>query len=504
MTCRTFIARRRRRASPGPARSSACRRGSSRAPLPRGAAVGLTRQGVGAVHGHPRSLARAASSRPHWSGDLGSGTGPTLRHMCGIAGLLIHGADPRGAGRGIDALLGPIAHRGPDGEGTWVDDAAGVSLGHRRLAIIDLTPTGAQPMVSSDGRWVITFNGEVYAYRELRAALQAGGARFRGTSDTEVLLEAISRWGVERTLEQVNGMYALGIWDTHLRELWLARDPVGEKPLYVWEGPERLAFASEIGALRAADGFSADIDRDAVATYLQLGYVPAPMSIYRSVTKLRAGEWRRYRGRTFTSGSTVPVVDAPTLDPDHLLDVLADAVAIRTVADVPVGVFLSGGIDSTIIAALAARAGPTHTFTAVFDTSSHDESAHAARVADAIGTTHTPLPISAADGLATARRLPAIYGEPFGDPSAIPTHLIAAEARRSVGVALTGDGGDELFGGYNRLVAGARLDQLRGRVPSPIRRAVGATAGRLEPLTIDRWGGRAQSRPRSPDCSQPR
>jgi asparagine synthase (glutamine-hydrolysing) len=420
-----------------------------------------------------------------------------------MAGMLLHGrARPHDPDRSVEQMLDALSHRGPDGHGCWQDGAAGIVLGHRRLAIIDLSPAGRQPMVSHDGRWVIAFNGEIYGHRELRRGLEGLGSTFVGTSDTEVLVEAVARWGVRETLDQVNGMYALALWDVRRRELWLARDPVGEKPLYVWDAPDRVVFASELGALRGADGFVAEIEPDAVATYLQLGYVPAPLSIYRGVTKLKPGEWRRYRGGSCTSGRTDPRSDEPSLDPDHLFEVLADAVAIRTIADVPVGVFLSGGIDSTLVAALAARAGTTHTFTATFGRSSHDESVNAEQVARALGTVHTPLPVAAADGLEVARRLPAIYGEPFGDPSAIPTHLVAAEARRSVGVALTGDGGDELFGGYNRLVQGARLDRLRRRVPAAMRGPLAWVAGRFDPASVDRWGRRlshAAGRPPIPN-----
>lgn len=419
--------------------------------------------------------------------------------MCGIAGGFFIG------GPVVGRMLNAIDHRGPDGDGVWADDATGVALGHRRLAIVDLSATGAQPMVSRDGRWVITFNGEVYGYRDLRQRLAALGCSFVGSSDTEVLLEAIARWGVEKALEQVNGMYALGVWDTQERELWLARDPIGEKPLYVWDAPDRVAFASELGALRSVDGFAADIDPDAVATYLQLGYVPAPMSIYAGVSKLEAGEWRRYRGTSYVRGTTVSSVADPALGVDDLLEVLADAVAIRTVADVPVGVFLSGGIDSTIIAALAARAGTTHTFTATFGQASHDESVHAQRVAEALGTVHTALPVAAAEGLEVARRIPAIYGEPFGDPSAIPTHLIAAEAKGSVGVALTGDGGDELFGGYNRLVQGIRLDRTRKRLPVGLSGPTSSMIRGLDPARIERWaarGFRVLGRPPIPNLGE--
>jgi asparagine synthase (glutamine-hydrolysing) len=421
--------------------------------------------------------------------------------MCGIAGLLV--GDRTSAGELTDELarmLPPLAHRGPDGEGTWTDDEAGIGLGHRRLAIVDLSPSGAQPMVSADGRWVISFNGEVYGYRELRARIERRGARFRGSSDTEVLLELVALDGVEAALDQLNAMYGLALWDRRDRELWLARDPVGEKPLYVREGPDRMAFASEIGAVRAVSGFRGAIDPAALNAYLLLGYVPAPLTIDDGVTKLEAGEWRCYgRDGTVRTGRTdAATLESVELGDDALFAAITDAVAIRTVADVPVGVFLSGGIDSTLVAALAARSGTTRTFTAAFDEHSHDESEHAAAVARAIGTDHTELLVDVADGIATARAIPRIYGEPFGDPSAIPTHLIARAARASVTVALTGDGGDELFGGYNRLVAGARLDRLRHRLPAPLRLRLARAAWSFSPATIDRWTGRAATMTRRP------
>lgn len=421
--------------------------------------------------------------------------------MCGIAGLLVrHQTSAGELTAELARTLPPLAHRGPDGEGSWTDDEAGIGLGHRRLAIVDLSPTGAQPMVSADGRWVISFNGEVYGYRELRARLEGRGARFRGSSDTEVLLELVALDGVEAALGQLNAMYGLALWDRRDRELWLARDPVGEKPLYVWEGPDRVVFASEIGAVRAASGFRPAIDPAALNAYLLLGYVPAPLTIENSVTKLEAGEWRRYGGDgTVRVGRTDrAIVGSVEVGDDALFATIADAVAIRTVADVPVGVFLSGGVDSTLVAALAARSGTTRTFTAAFDERSHDESVHAAAVARAIGTDHTELLVDVADGIATAKAIPRLYGEPFGDPSAIPTHLIARAARASVTVALTGDGGDELFGGYNRLVAGARLDRLRRRLPAPLRLRLARAAAALAPAAIDRWAARASTVKRRP------
>lgn len=415
--------------------------------------------------------------------------------MCGVAGILGR-ADPIDARVAVvEAMLARLTHRGPDGAGTWSDDRAGLTLGHRRLAVVDLTDAASQPMASADGRWVLSFNGELYGFRALRDELVRSGCQLRSSGDTEVLVELIARHGVVAALARLNAMYAVSVWDRERQELWLARDPIGEKPLHVARTGRSLTWASELGALTAVDGFDDEIAHDALATYLQLGYVPAPMTIYVGAEKLRPGEWRRYdRNGTLVSGGTTrpaTTTGSGALDDDELVALLADAVAIRTVADVPVGVFLSGGIDSTIVAALAARHAPTTTFTAAFTATSHDESDHARAVATAIGAEHVQLEVSAADALDLAHRLPALYGEPFGDPSAIPTHLIAAAARSRVTVALTGDGGDELFGGYNRLVAGMRLERLRRALPPRARSVLGAALTGVPTAALTRVGGPA-------------
>ena len=414
--------------------------------------------------------------------------------MCGIAGVLAATTPARREAE-IALALDTLRHRGPDGEGIWSDQSSSITLGHRRLAIVDLTDAAAQPMASANGRWMATFNGEIYGFRSLRQALLANGRRLRSTGDTEVLVELLAELGPELALAQLNGVYAIAAWDTHRQELWLARDAGGEKPLYVGRGAGGLAWASELGALALLRGFDDTISHDALATYLQLGYIPAPLTIYEGAEKLKPGEWRRYdRGGTMVqAGVTTPVVASAGLDLDDeaLIDLLRDAVAIRTVADVPVGVFLSGGIDSTIVAALAAQHGPTTTFTATFAGTTHDESNHARAVARAIGSQHVELEVSHRDALDFAARLPALYGEPFGDPSAIPTHLLARAARDQVTVALTGDGGDELFGGYNRLVVGAQLERVRAALPSSLRSLVGTVVGGLPLAALDRLGGAA-------------
>jgi asparagine synthase (glutamine-hydrolysing) len=375
-----------------------------------------------------------------------------------------------------------VAHRGPDGEGSFVDEHAGIALGHRRLAIVDLSEAGAQPMTSRDGRWVVTFNGEVYDHRQLRRELESTGSRFRGHSDTEVLLEAIATRGLLEALSSVNAMFALGAWDRHRGELHLARDPMGEKPLYVALTADGVAFASELLALQSTPGIDVGIDHEAVARYLSLGYVPAPATILRGVRKLRAGELQTHRS---SGGSTTRWLRAepPERDDARSTDavleelelLLDDAVALRLQADVPVGVFLSGGVDSTLVASSAVRsATDVRTFTIGFPGTDNDEADRAAAVASHLGTDHTTMTVSPADALALVGRLPTMYGEPFADPSAIPTHLLATLARSDVTVGLSGDGGDESFAGYNRLAIGARTWPRIAQLPRPVRRSLAA------------------------------
>ena len=407
--------------------------------------------------------------------------------MCGIAGILESPphASAEELGARVDAMAASLARRGPDGSGTWTDAEAGIAFGHRRLAILDLSAAGAQPMVSRSGRWVVTYNGELYNAPEIAVELESAGVRFRGHSDTEVLVEAVDAWGLLRALRRTNGMFALALWDRAERGLHLARDRFGEKPLYYAHAGPRFLFGSELKALRAHPGFSPEIDRDSLTAYLRFGYVPAPGSIYRDVCKLPPGTVLSVKvGRSGDPDAPVPYWRLPELGTekssapaDELLDrahdLLLDAVRARMRSDVPLGAFLSGGIDSSTVVALmqATSVRPVRTFTIGSRASTHDEASAARAVADHLGTEHTELIATSGDTLAVIERLPEIYDEPFADPSQIPTRLVAELARQQVTVSLSGDAGDELFGGYNRYRWVPRLARRLRVVPGPVRRA---------------------------------
>jgi len=414
--------------------------------------------------------------------------------MCGFAGFLTGSALAADAARvQATAMADAIRHRGPDDAGVWVDAPAGLALSHRRLAIVDLSAAGHQPMASASGRWVIAFNGEIYNHLSLRAELSAAAPAWRGHSDTETLLAAFEHWGVHDTLRRCVGMFALALWDRHTRTLALARDRLGEKPLYCgwvggWVGG-RLAFGSELKALRALPGFANPVSRPALALMLRLGYVPAPLSIFEGLYKLPPGTWLSVKpGQTglpapqrywqladaVATGRAQPVADDATavrLLEEHL----QEAVRLQSLADVPLGAFLSGGVDSSTIVALmqAQSSRPVQTYTVGFEEAGFDESAYAAAVAAHIGTQHTTLRVTAAETRDVIPLLPAMYDEPFGDSSQIPTHLICVAARRAVTVALSGDAGDELFGGYNRYFWGPRVWSRLAWLPWPLRRAMG-------------------------------
>lgn len=417
--------------------------------------------------------------------------------MCGIAGgwglrgfAALRSALPR--------MTAAIAHRGPDAEGFWSDAEAGLALGHRRLSILDLSDSGAQPMVSASGRWVVVFNGEIYNHAALRHTLEACGRApaWRGHSDTETLLAAIDAWGCVEAIQRCAGMFAIGLWDRRNRELWLLRDRVGEKPLYygLWNGT--LVFASELRALREAPGFSGDVDRDALALMLRYNALPAPYSIHSGISKLPAGSWLRVRERDLRdgrlpqpeafwsvaeaarSGAASPFQGSSGEAVDALEGVLGDAVGLQMVADVPLGAFLSGGIDSsTIVALMQARSRrPVKTFTIGFDEPGFDEAGHARDVARHLGTEHTELYVRPEDALAVIPRLPEIYDEPFADSSQIPTFLVSRLAREHVTVSLSGDGGDELFLGYPRYLEASERKQRLERWPMAMRQVAGRAA----------------------------
>ncbi|MGH2453072.1 MAG: asparagine synthase (glutamine-hydrolyzing) [bacterium] len=408
--------------------------------------------------------------------------------MCGIAGWVTNQTWAADSQRALERMTRALAHRGPDDEGFWLDEGAGVALGHRRLSIIDLSPEGRQPMVSASGRYVIIFNGEVYNFMHLRRQLEEAGDRFRSRSDTEVMLAAVSRWGVEDAVRAFNGMFALALWDRQERVLHLVRDRVGKKPLYYgWTGGYFL-FGSELKALRQHPAFRGTVDRRALALYLRYGHVPAPATIYQGVAKLPPGTILTLSlrdpahppaPRPYWSMSAVverglrdPFVGSELEAVQALEDLLRDAVGLRMVADVPLGAFLSGGIDSpTVVALMQAQSPqPVRTFSIGFHEAGYDEASGARALARHLGTDHTELYVTPREALDVIPSLPGIYDEPFGDSSQIPTCLVSRLARRHVTVSLTGDGGDEFFGGYDRYAATEALWHTTRHWPAVVRR----------------------------------
>lgn len=421
--------------------------------------------------------------------------------MCGIAGILGARASDE---RLLAAMARAIGHRGPDDEGLWFDREAGIGFAHRRLAIVDLSPHGHQPMASADGRWMLCFNGEIYNHPAIRAELDAVGhtppGGWRGHSDTETLVEAIAAWGVRGTLDRSAGMFAFGLWDRRERELILARDRFGEKPLYYGRCGGDLVFASELKALRLHPEFDPEIDRDALAAFAALTYIPAPRSIYRTVRKLEPGCIMTIAADGSESSepywSYRDVVLAGLVDPiDNEDDALAaidgalrEAIAGQSVADVPVGAFLSGGIDSSMVVALyqAVSGRPVQTYTIGFAEAEFDEAADARRVASHLGTEHHEHRVGVEEARAVIPLLPAMYDEPFADSSQIPTFLVSKFARADVTVAITGDGGDELFAGYNRHRLAPALWSRLSLVPRPLRSAGAKAAGMVPEMAWNR------------------
>ncbi len=439
--------------------------------------------------------------------------------MCGIAGLIARGMPVTPAL--IAGMTAPMARRGPDHAGHWIAPDGAIGFGHRRLAIIDLSPAGEQPMHSACGRYTITYNGEIYNFAELARALEATGAApaWRGHSDTEVLLAGVRAWGLAETLERASGMFALALWDAQTRVLHLARDRFGEKPLYYGWTAAGFAFASSLAPLRGLPGFANGICQQALAGLMARAYVPAPLSIFQRLYKLPPGtllslplaataqpldaaphegtgatgltlsRWFDY-GAQVLAGAGDPIDDAGEALA-ALEAALGGAVARQLVADVPVGTFLSGGIDSSLITALAQRAAtrPVKSFTIGFDEAGFDEAAYAKRVAAHLGTDHTELYLGASDALDLVPSLPAFYDEPFADSSQLPTHLVARLARGAVTVALSGDAGDELFGGYNRHQQIPRLWRRIAALPPSLRRTMLGAAGALPPGLWDGLAG---------------
>lgn len=435
--------------------------------------------------------------------------------MCGIAGFITT-ALPREADAlraQARAMTDAIIHRGPDDGDVWIDATVGVAVAHRRLSILDLSPAGAQPMVSDDGRYVIVFNGEIYNHLDLRKQLRKQA--WRGHSDTETLLAACQTWGVEETLKQMVGMFALALWDSQDQSLILARDRLGEKPLYYgWQGGSFL-FGSELKSLVAHPAWQGVVDRDALALFMRYAYVPLPFSIWKGIVKLPPGSLL-----TLPFDNPVAVLPAPTFywkardaasisirtDLDEQtatseLDLLLrQTIAGQMVADVPLGAFLSGGVDSSTVVALmqAQSARPVRTFTIGFTEGDYNEAKHAKVVAAHLGTEHAELYVSPANARAVIPNLSEMYDEPFGDSSQIPTHLIAAMARRHVTVCLSGDGGDELFSGYNRYFWGRSIWQQVGPLPRSFRSLLGQAIRTVSPQAWDRIGRILPSRIRQP------
>jgi asparagine synthase (glutamine-hydrolysing) len=443
--------------------------------------------------------------------------------MCGIAGFVMTPGTPKevlvtGATRMADCLRS----RGPDDAGVWTDETNGVAFGHRRLSVIDLSSFGHQPMESACARYVICYNGEIYNFLELRTELARLGHTFRGQSDTEVMLAAFSQWGTGAAVSRFNGMFAFAVWDRLNGTVELFRDRLGEKPLYYgWLG-KTFAFASELKALRAHQDFDADINREALALYLRYSYVPAPYSIYTAIYKLPPGckfaidastawvseaftpfpelEDRHRSRRPVRYWSVQSVVEDQAAGcfkgtdseaADKLESLLQDSIDRRMVSDVPLGALLSGGVDSSLVAALMQRQSsrPIRTFSVSFEEEAFNEAPHARAVASHLGTEHQELPVTWQDALNVVDQLPVAYDEPFADASQIPTLLLCSLIRNHVTVALSGDGGDELFGGYGRYILGCSIWDKVGWIPLPIRRV----AGRL--LRIpgpNRWDQLAQ------------
>ena len=439
--------------------------------------------------------------------------------MCGIAGVLDpKRALPAEALRGLARRMSlALAHRGPDDEGLFVDAGAGLALGHRRLAIIDLSRAGAQPMATGDGRLTLVLNGEIYNFPELRRLLETspGFPGWRGTSDTETFLEAVAAWGLETALDRSRGMFALALWDARERTLTLARDRMGEKPLYYGLLGGLFAFASELKALRALPGISPDLDHEALALYLRLSCVPAPRSIYRDVRKLPPGCLLRLTPEqdglpepqaywsladSVERGLAEPFTGSEEEASIELEALLRDAVLGQMRADVPLGALLSGGIDSSLVTALmqAQSPRPVKTFTVTFAEAAYDEGREAARLARALGTDHNALFLAPGQALEAVAGLPDIFDEPLGDASMLPTALVARLIRRQVTVCLTGDGGDELFAGYNRHVWGPPLWRGLGHAPRPLRRILAAGIRAVPPGVWDTLLGRLPRAPRNP------
>jgi asparagine synthase (glutamine-hydrolysing) len=422
--------------------------------------------------------------------------------MCGFSGFFGFACLPfSGVQKTISTMGEALRHRGPDDHGIWIDAGPEIALVHRRLAVVDLSAAGNQPMESSTGRFILAFNGEIYNHREIRKLLIASNelvskkVNWRGHSDTETLLVALEFWGIDRTLKELNGMFAFALWDKKDRKLFLARDRIGEKPLYYGSLQNSFVFGSEIKALAAHPQWRGDIHRDSLALFMRYSHVPAPETIYQGIKKILPGHYLvvsnqgqligdsicywslesvAYQGMANRKGDALELAD-------ELDFLLKDAVGLRMLTDVPLGAFLSGGYDSTMIVAQmqVQSSRPVKTFSIGSEDNELDEAKHAAAVAKHLGTDHSDLYVTPDDALSVISKLPQIYDEPFADSSQIPTFLVSQFARRDVTVALSGDGGDELFGGYNRHIVGPRIWKNTSRMPLIIRQFLARQISRL-------------------------
>lgn len=426
--------------------------------------------------------------------------------MCGIAGFLDlkRQSSTEALASEARAMGDALIHRGPDSGDVWTDATAGIALSFRRLAIIDLSPAGDQPMISANGRYILVFNGEIYNFKELRQDLETNGVSFRGDSDTEVMLEGFSSWGVEATIKRLIGMFAFALWDREEQQLFLCRDRLGIKPLYYGETDGLFLFGSELKTLRAKQGWRPRIDRDALAAYTRFNYVPTPHSIYAGIRKLEPGMLLSYTPGTPPTSSRYwdmaaivqqdrrDISDAAAIEEAEAL--LTNAVSRRMISDVPLGALLSGGIDSATVVALMQKSStqPIRTFTIGFAEGGFDEAAHARAVAEHLGTEHTEVAMSPEHALNVVPRLADWYDEPFADSSALPTRLVCELAQRDVTVALSGDGGDETFLGYNRYRAADALWHRMQRTPASLRHMA---AGILSGVSTGTWDALAHLMP---------
>jgi asparagine synthase (glutamine-hydrolysing) len=420
--------------------------------------------------------------------------------VCGLAGVLLSERSSVPISDIVDDMATTLLHRGPDSGGSWVDTQQGLGFSHRRLSIVDLSEHGHQPMVSRDERYVLAYNGEIYNHLEVRARLEkeTGPIRWQGHSDTETIIEAVAHWGLDTTLKELVGMFALALWDRESGELTLARDRIGEKPLYFGLSHGTLAFGSELKALRKVPGWPLSINPQAVASFIRFSYVPEPHSIFESVSKVPAGT-----SITFTKNDVASNVVPPSHSYWSFIDVaeqglaqqsenpsLADAVDSlegllsrsiqgQLMGDVPVGAFLSGGIDSSTVVALMQKlsSAPVKTFSIGFEEAGFDESHYAEAVARHLGTDHYSMTVSSGDAESVIPQLAEIYDEPFADSSQIPTYLVSKLAREKVTVSLSGDAGDELFAGYNRYSSGAKVS----KVPRAVREIISRTISKTSP-----------------------